>query len=203
MHQTGDATGHSEDAPKKNFRQNDSFQLIITHQILKFAGADTDIWLNSPTKCHSRLYNSTCTSILARRIFRRNHEFLMHKLYMHTLLKSGQLLKNHAVIKVCLGPPSAQSDKVFRRTHKVAIIPLLWRWSGLYVPSVFRFHSNLSEVIFQQTFLLFWAAAEKSFQLQNLSICWGGNDAPCQFSDKFEEFLWVSLNCYTSSIESD
>lgn len=140
---------------KKDFRGNGSFQLIKTHQILKLAGAYTDIWLNSPIECHSRLYYSACTSVLACRIFRRNHEFLMHKLYMHTLLKSSQLLKNYAVIKVCLGPPSAQSNKAFRRTRKVGIIPPLWRRSGLYVPTVFQFHSNRSAMIFQQTFLLF------------------------------------------------
>lgn len=133
-------------------------KLIITHQILKLAGmfyaSYNDIWLNSPIKCHGTLYYGACTSISAQRILRCDHEFLMPKLYMHTLLKSSPLLKNYAIIKVFLGLPSAQSNIVFRRTHKTAIIPP-WGWSGFCVPSVFPFHFNLFAMILQQIFLLF------------------------------------------------
>lgn len=124
----------------QNFRYDVSCQLITTLQILKLAdmfySSYTDIWLNFPIKCCGTLYYGACTSIFAHRILRLNHEFLMPKLYMHTLLKSSPLLKNYAVIKVCLGLPSAQFKKAFRRAH---IIPPSWGWSGFCVPSLFPF----------------------------------------------------------------
>lgn len=82
----------------ENFRYYVSCQLVITLQILKLArmcyGAYTEIWLNFPIKCCGTLYYGACTFIFVPRILRRSHEFLMPKLYMHTLLKSSPLLKN-------------------------------------------------------------------------------------------------------------
>lgn len=146
-------------------------------------GTYTDIWLNSPIKCHSTSYYRPCASILAHRTLSRKHEFLMHKLYMHKLLKSSYLLKNDVIIKVCLGLPSAQSNKIFHRTHIVAIIPRLWRLWGFSVP-VFGFPSNVS-AHFRFVSSCSWKSVLLFSQMQR------GN-ALHQFSAKF---FGLFLNC--------
>lgn len=169
-----------------------------------FYGAYTDIWLNFPIKCRSTSYYGACTSIFAHRILRRRHEFLMPKLYMHTLLKSSPLLKNYAVIKVCLSLPSAQSNKVFCRTHNVAIIPPSWGWSGFCVPSVFPFHFNpsvmisLARISFCFELKNHWDRLEP-FSM-NLPVNWRWNDILHLFSAKFEEPIF--LNSCTGSCQN-